>query len=440
MASINLIYFSIIFLFIGCFLCYTSPKYFNINPIKILFYIVFSCLSINTLFFLVLTDDISLVSFSLLICSICILLHFNSNKEFFKLILFILKSYYIFLLSFTITFSFFELITNENIYILTNYDLKFFILFIISSALYLLFEILLFNNLNKEKVCYVLSSINVFVPMSMFVMLVGKNYSFFYILNFSKHSYLVSSMFLSSCLLEVYFGIFTIISIDKSYNLSIYKHKNKILNLQYEIQVNHLKQLEIHQEDIRRMYHDIHNHKVVLQSFIKNKEYDEAINYLDKFGQGFYDDNQEMITSHKVLNSLLLNKKYIALDNNIDFILDIGIPSNLKIYDFDLCIVVGNLIDNAINACNKLDLNNHRYINIKSKIINDNFVFEIKNSFIGFSHNNFKNILSTKKSNSNHGLGLSNVKFTVDKYQGSLSLSSEEKEFNALVRIPLNSL
>ncbi|MGL5714610.1 MAG: sensor histidine kinase [Paraclostridium sp.] len=296
------------------------------------------------------------------------------------------------------------------------------------------------RNLSLEKLNYVLSSTNILIPISMFVLLIGKNYSFFYILNFSRHSPLVSAMFLASSLLELYFGTFMIIAISKAYNLSIYKHKNEILNMQYDLQVNNLKQLEEHQSDVRRISHDIHNHKIIIYNLIKNEDYNEALEYLEKFGSGFNDKTYEIFTNHKILNALFLKKKDMSTSYNIDFNLDISIPEKIDISDFDLCIIIGNLIDNALEACKKIDNSNIKYINIKAKIINNNFIFEMKNNFNGSINIDKEKILTSKKDKLNHGLGLSNVKSTVSKYNGSCDLSFKDNEFVSLVMIPLKQI
>ncbi|MGL4913427.1 MAG: sensor histidine kinase [Romboutsia sp.] len=319
-----------------------------------------------------------------------------------------------------------------------DYNIRFILLFLVSTLLFVLCEILVLRNLDLEKLDYVLSSINILIPISMFILLIGKNYSFFYVLNFSRHSLLVSAVFLASSLLEFYFGAFMIIAISKSYNLSIYKHKNEILNMQYDLQVNNLNQLEECQSDIRRISHDIHNHKIIIYNLIQNKDYDEALMYLDKFGSGFSNNTYEVFTNHKILNALFLKKKDVCTNYNVNFNIDINIPEKINISDFDLCIIIGNLVDNALEACKRIDASDVKYIHIKSKIINNNFIFEIKNNFNGSINIDKEKILTSKKNKLNHGLGLTNVKSTISKYEGNCNLSFKDNEFTSLVMIPLN--
>ena len=386
---------------------------------------------------LVYTNKIDLLRFSLYLSFICCFIYVFSNKNFFSFLILSLKSYYIFLLSFTTIFSLYEVASKNNIYFLALSNNKFIKLFLASIILYFLCEFLFFKNFTIDKFKFMFSSLNMFIPIFIFILLIVKNYSFFFILNFSKHSHLVSTMFLTSSLIEIFFCIFIIIGISKAYDLSIYKHKNKILNMQYELQVNNLNQLEEYQSDIRRISHDIINHKIILYNLIKNEDYTEALKYLEKFGTGFNSTNYEVFTNHKILNALFLKKKEICISNNINIKLDINIPTKVEISDFDLCIIIGNLIDNSIDACKKSKNEKPSYINIKSKIINNNFVFEIKNNFDGLIKTEKKIFLTSKKDSINHGFGLSNVKSTVLKYNGCYEFSFDSNEFSSFVMIPI---
>lgn len=419
-------------------ICFTSSTILNINFKKIILLVICYSTIISILFLSVFSNKIDLLRFSFYIALACGFFYLFSTKKNFKLFLLILKSYYIFLLSFIFTFSLYEIISIKNIYVLIQSRYGFFILLILSLLLFAGCEILSTKFITIEKLDYILSSINILVPLSMFVLLISKNYSLFYILNFSRHSYLVSAMFLGSTLLEFYFSIFAIAAISKSYDVSLYKHKNQILKMQYDLQVNSFNQLEAHQADIRRISHDIHNHKTILYNLIQEKNYDTALNYLEKYGSSFNNVKYELLTNNKILNALFLSKKGICLNNHINVNFDISLPETINISDFDLCILVGNLFDNAIEACKKMDSSNNKYITIKSKIINNNFVFELKNSFNGIINTDKNKFLTLKKDTLNHGLGISNVKSTTNKYAGICDFSIENNEFSAFVRIPIN--
>ncbi|MCR6514485.1 ATP-binding protein [Clostridium sp. LY3-2] len=230
--------------------------------------------------------------------------------------------------------------------------------------------------------------------------------------------------------------MFILIGISKSYDLSIYKHKNKILNMQYDLQISNLKRLESKEEYIRKISHDINNHKIALHTLIENNEKEKALNYLKNLGVDSYKTN-ELYTKNNILNAILLSKKEICTLNNIDLSLDIKIPSSLKVSDFDLCIIFGNLLDNSIEATKKLKKS--PYIRVKAKIINSNLVLEVKNNYNGELVIKNNNIFTTKKDKLNHGFGISNIKSTVSKLNGIYEINKDSKEFSSIIMIPLEN-
>lgn len=354
----------------------------------------------------------------------------------FNIYLLTLKSYYLLLISLIAVSSSFEILLKNNTYLIFEYKPYLYSSYFISIVLYIVFEILFIKILNFEKLKYILDSVNKLIPLSMFILLIIKNSSLLYVLFYSKHSPLVTYIIFISILLELYFEVFILIGISKSYDLSIYKHKNKILNMQYDLQISNLKRLESKEEYIRKISHDINNHKIALHTLIENNEKEKALNYLKNLGVDSYKTN-ELYTKNKILNAILLSKKEICTLNNIDLSLDIKVPSPLEVSDFDLCIIFGNLLDNSIEATKKLKKS--PYISVKAKIINSNLVLEVKNNYNGELVIKNNNIFTTKKDKLNHGFGISNIKSTVSKLNGIYEINKDSKEFSSIIMIPLEN-
>lgn len=382
-------------------------------------------------------DQLNILLFGFYLIGGCMIFYLIFSSKKMIVLLLTLKSYYLFLVASLMIFSLCELITRENLYNLMTSKHSLPIVLFAILMVYGTFEVLCIKSLDKEKLDYLFASISNFIPLSMFILLIGKNCSLLYVLLFSRHAYLVTMVILASTLLEIYFGVFAVLGILKAYSLSIYKHKNKILHMQHELQLSNLKQLESYQADIRKIAHDLHNHKTVMHKLLEEKDYEAALDYLKNYDNILSHNKSEVLTSHKILNAILLAKKELCVEHNIRLNLDINIPSQLSISDFDLCILVGNLIDNAIEASQKIAPTGHAYIQVKSAIINQNFIFDIKNNFDGVVNLTPQKILTTKKDKLNHGLGLSNVHSTVNKYQGTCQFTFHEDIFSSLIMIPL---
>lgn len=417
---------------------YTTLNHLNFN-IKSSIIIVFTnSILVLILLIAVFFNGLNILSFFFYLLISCVVLYIMFSSKNVIVFLLTLKSYYIFLVSLLMVLSLSELLTQKNLYLLMEEPSWFALAFLITSLLYGLLEGLLIKNLGKEKLDYLLDSMNTLIPISMLILLLIKNCSLLYVLFFSRHAPLVTLVILASTLLEIYFGVFLVMGILKAYALSLYKHKNQILNMQYNLQMAHLKQLESYQTEIRRISHDIHNHKTVMYSLIQEKDYDNALKYLEHYGTGFNSESFEILTPNKVLNALLLSKREVCLNHNIQLDLDIHLPTDLGISDFDLCIIVGNLIDNAIEASQKITPTGKGYIKIKSTLINHNFVWDIKNNFDTSLHMTKGKLLTLKKDKLNHGLGLSNIQSIVDKYNGTCQLTFDQDVFSAFIRIPLD--
>lgn len=142
---------------------------------------------------------------------------------------------------------------------------------------------------------------------------------------------------------------------------------------------------------------------------------------------------EEFYCRNKILNTVLCEKKRGALDNNVkcNAYVEPGIKLNF-IQDIDTIIIMGNLIDNAIEAAKKVE---EGYVDIK--IFNTQkghfLMIRVENKFNGVIVGNEKRFYSTKKDKEKHGVGLTNVKHCIDKYGGILQIDITEEIFTASV-------
>ncbi|MGL5540924.1 MAG: sensor histidine kinase [Erysipelotrichaceae bacterium] len=367
---------------------------------------------------------------------LCLLLYLIVPAQTLKLVSLHLKSYYLFFLAFTTVFSLYEVLAKRNAHLLSNEPTMLLLVLFGALLLYLVVEGLLFMALPPAKFDFLFSGLSFFIPLSMFVMLIGKSYSFLFIALFSRHTFLVSVLILASCLLEFYFGVFVLMGIAKAYDLSMHKHQTKILQDHYEMQLANLREVETYQTQIRRLSHDLHHHKITLQCLLKDQQYEEAQTYLDVMEQNLPDATPSY-TSHKILNAMLVHKQTLCRELHIRYEVHAQSPATLSIYDFDLSVMIGNLLDNALDACKEVAEPDAKFIRVHAKVVNDNFVFEVQNRYNGVLEVQKDGFATTKKDKRNHGLGLSNVARIVDHYQGALDFQYDTSTFTALLRLPL---
>lgn len=175
-----------------------------------------------------------------------------------------------------------------------------------------------------------------------------------------------------------------------------------------------------------RLQHDMKNHLLSLYGLLENKELKKALAYLENmFETGNILPGSE-ITGNKVIDILIYNKKKQAGQDNIRMECIICIPKNCIITGFDLCVIFGNILDNAINACKKIQDSSYKFINIECQKVKKCLILAARNGTI------IKDIKKIKK-----GTGFYNINETVKKYNGTVNIKIENNIFEISILLPV---
>lgn len=217
----------------------------------------------------------------------------------------------------------------------------------------------------------------------------------------------------------------TIIILSLLFNVVSKKYQSDIntaLEKQIETQLYHYEQLEKMNAELRRFRHDYINHMKCVGSMALNRECDNILNYLDKLSASFPKSSFLFETGNYIADAVLTEKQINSPDNiSIEFD---GVVST-DIDNVDLCIILSNALDNAVEACCLCD--GDKIITVYSGFKHGYFVFKIKNPTVNTNVNG--RITTTKSDKMNHGFGLANIKRTLKKYDGRLSTSCEDNIF-----------
>jgi len=183
---------------------------------------------------------------------------------------------------------------------------------------------------------------------------------------------------------------------------------------------------------VRGQRHDFINHVQVIYSMLKANQTNEAIKYMDNLLDDIQEVNDVIKTKDPALSALLNTKAAVANRHNISFETESGTSiESLNVKSLDLVKILGNLLDNAVEAVmnqppefRKIKLSIKRYHNV--------FVFEVSNPRPVIPRDQLENIFTagftTKKDIGHSGLGLAIVKEIVEKYNGQIGVKSTEKE------------
>lgn len=205
------------------------------------------------------------------------------------------------------------------------------------------------------------------------------------------------------------------------------KMEKELLQQQNNIYGKQFKLINRSQEDMKMLRHDIKNHINTLHAMIEKNDNEGALNYL----KGIYDyvnyTNEYAKSGNIDVDSILNYKINEAQKNGIKINLNLNIPVRLNIHTFDLSVVLGNLLDNAIEAT--LKQNDIRVINVSIEYERNIIYINISNKYNGkLSYDNGK-LKTTHKDTENHGLGLSSVRKSINKYNGVLDIYQVDNMF-----------
>lgn len=181
---------------------------------------------------------------------------------------------------------------------------------------------------------------------------------------------------------------------------------------------------------IRCLKHDMDNHLIKMQDLLEQQKYSELNKYLSGAKQSIDTDVGIVDSGNESVDSILNYKLAQIKSMNVDTEYEVLIPENLSISLFDINIVLGNLVDNAIEALKAVREDESKKLIIKINSKQGYFKIYIANTFDGIVPVDGS---SRKGDNFNHGLGLKSVLKTVEKYGGMLKTDTNGKMFEISV-------
>lgn len=275
----------------------------------------------------------------------------------------------------------------------------------------------------------------------------------------------------SNRLLSAILLIFTtstgfMLAIKTSFNYRSASYKIAELNKSSEYNTIRLSYLEENNQMLRAIRHDTVNHMTVIAQFLKNcasestdfnKDRIKMLNYINNFFDTISSETAYVSTGNIELDNLINSKLKLTEDEKISCEHHIFLPDNMSVDAFDLNTILGNLLDNAIQAIQKLHeadsvnvANNSTpdfpdiilsimydrgciHIKVVNLCINNDISFEYNSDTNGFIVPDF--LTSTKEDSVNHGFGIKNVINIVEKYSGTIRIQKNENLFLTNINI-----
>ncbi|WP_025161558.1 ATP-binding protein [Paraclostridium bifermentans] len=294
---------------------------------------------------------------------------------------------------------------------------------------------LLYISLTITVNIFILVLLNVLISASndLYRIVINNNIEYNNILYMSKISSFIEYVF------PYILGITNIILIFIVAN-SIKSEKEKVkfelVNEKLDMQYKYYLMVKESQEKMKQVYHDMNNHMENIRSLKNSSE--DVNEYIDNIEDEVKNNKNIYNTGNALLDIILYEKSKDCIKNNIYFNVGIDFSKCEFIDMIDISSIFSNLIDNAIEACNKIDDNNiEKYITIKGTFIKSYYVVRCENSKTNKVIIKNNKILTSKKDKFLHGIGLDSIKSSIKKYNGELKIKNSEFKFITSIHIPI---
>lgn len=224
----------------------------------------------------------------------------------------------------------------------------------------------------------------------------------------------------------LYLNIVIILYAERAKSASDQKLQAELSEHHYAMQEQYYTQLRSEQEETRAMFHDINKYMQAMRTLAAEANAAE-VNQMMAETQELFDSLTTVVDVGNSVVSVILNEyREITEDAEIPFIFDVSVPKNLGISAVDLYVLLGNTLDNAVEACQSLPIE-ERYIRIQMRIYHNILFYQVENPYAeGYPQ---------RSRGKNHGYGLQNVQKCVEKHNGHMSISQNDNMFVLSMRL-----
>lgn len=184
-----------------------------------------------------------------------------------------------------------------------------------------------------------------------------------------------------------------------------------------------------------KKFHDFHNHIGVLRQLLSHNKLTEAIQYLDELQSPVKGITDTRWTGDKTVDYLINSKAIIANQYNIDYQIQVEFPQHTNLRSPDLCAILGNLLDNALEAARQVPECNQRYVRLIIRRIHQMIIIKVENNFETDPITKEGDFETSKEKNGQHGWGLKSAQTAAEKYDGMVQVGYTGKTFWAVATL-----
>ncbi len=212
------------------------------------------------------------------------------------------------------------------------------------------------------------------------------------------------------------------------------KIDKQLASYQQELIETHYQEVDNMYQQMRGWRHDYRNHIQTMKAYAASGDWDAIRQYLDLLDEDLTTVDTVIKTGNPMTDAILNSKISLARSKNIPVVADAHIPLKLKSSELDLCCILGNLFDNAIEASLKLP-EEERMIRVYMDMKNTQLYISFTNFTAGEKLKKQGNLFRSTKGDG-HGFGLVRIDAIVERLDGYISRNSEEGAFTTEILLP----
>ncbi len=206
----------------------------------------------------------------------------------------------------------------------------------------------------------------------------------------------------------------------------------KLVEYQTEQSERHLGEVRSIHKEMRGYKHDFHNHLQILKGHLEAGEVARALSYIEQLDQQLMSVDTLLKTGNVSLDAILSAKIAQAKAENIQVTVKANVPDQLLLSDLELSMIVGNLLDNAIEACRTVT--GSRFIRVYMSMKGTMLYFSMLNSSDG-KRPKLGTLFSSRKKGA-HGFGLRRAESILSEHGGWCKYNSEDGAFTSEFLVP----
>lgn len=186
--------------------------------------------------------------------------------------------------------------------------------------------------------------------------------------------------------------------------------------------------------DNAKLYHDLHNHIEAIYQCLTQNDIQEALRYCEDLRTPVREISQTVWTGDKAIDYLISSKMALAEQEHIKTTVNIEYPHNTNIRSVDLTTILGNLLDNALEAV-EIAPDNLRFLNLTVRRINAMLIIKVENGCSEIPVQEDGKWLTSKTDKAFHGWGLKSVQSAAERYDGTINTEYKDSVFKSVVTL-----